>query len=155
MIFRSEEGEPMIKLPKIVSKSGNILFYFFVLLILSACSDLENFKSQVSGSGAQNVVKSFVDSWVIHGAEGVMEQLDSRAPEATRAIVASVSLQSFDGDIKADGEGVLILETGKRIKTKKFKINPVVDHVINYAPAPFEISVAKDTGKVISIAMME
>ncbi|MCX6639635.1 MAG: hypothetical protein NTW14_04020 [bacterium] len=145
-----------MKQSQAIFRYGLIAAMLLALGLIWSCDSFESFKSALSGDSEQGAVKTFVDAWVISGPAGTMPLLDDRASADTINLLRTWTLKSFDGAIKRHQDKIWENpETGEKYKVKKFRVSPTVDQGNSYTAVAFEILVAKDTRKVISVAPVE
>ncbi len=104
---------------------------------------------QSDGAKMKDAVATFMKTWLESGSEAAVAQLDERTIDATRDLVHG-KLKGFDGTISDLGEGeITVYATGVQYPTNIFEVKPVTGDSPPYIVTTYQISVAKDTKKVI------
>jgi hypothetical protein len=99
----------------------------------------------------EGVAKTFVRTWV-GNPEAAIALLDPRAPQSVTNVVQSMKLRRFDGEVTDSNEGtVTVTTTGDQIAVFEYDVSPLWFLAERYVPVPLQISVAKDTKKVVSV----
>ena len=104
------------------------------------------------GGDYEDAARNFIHYWMNRGPEAAAAHMDSRATEEARGVVKEMNLHRFDDKVFFVGNATwTMLDTGKQYPVKVFRVVPVWNAGGTYMPVELEISVAKDTEKILVV----
>ena len=109
-------------------------------------------KLQSLDGGCKSAVNQFMHSWATLDPDSAVIAMDPRTIESMKTVVRSIKLKRFDGKVSDLGESTwTVLATGAQYDVLTYSVSPVADMGGTFIPVDIEVSVAKDSKKVLAV----